>query len=304
MANIIQRPNINNPPAIDAYNYPMQRLNPKAKENIFVGNKMFAINDYSQHKNLAIAAIAISGILFFGGALSFGMSSFLVGKILTYGGLTLGSLAATYFVFIKFLNPHAKIEFQRERFRFMPLAKVLEKSLEDIEGYDLLKRAIEDKSLDPKEKTKTYICLRQLKRNLEAVELRKRQYETNVNGEFHRIGRDLRIYKDEQTRRIYANRDVPRQVTEADIREVERLYSEHLNAWQNWQRQSLNRINEQFINSNNDLEGQYRGLLGNLGKRSWLYRGAAFGGRGAMAVGGLGWRALRGGAGWVAGRFA
>ncbi len=268
MAHIILRPVVNNPPNIVGFNYPITQLNPQARENIFIGRKIHDILDYKKYKNLAITAVALGCIFLVGSMIAMSFSQLTLSSVLTYGGLTSATAGSGYLVMTHFLNPLTKIESQREKMRFLPLERVLVKSLEDIEGYDLLKRAIEDKTSDPKEKVKTYSCLRQIKRNLENLNLLKKRYEKNVQAQYLTRVENLKLWKGQELRAIYAaNPRLPAQVIESDIAEVDRLYNEALEDWQDWKKESNGAINEQYRTAVDQLELQYRSVLGKLGEK-------------------------------------
>lgn len=273
MAHVIQMPIASNPPAIERNNYPVTQLNPQAKENIFIGRRVSEISDLSEYKNIAISTLALGAIFLVGSIIAFSLGQEGLSSAFTFTGLSCGVGGSFYFVVRHFLNPVAKLESTREKMRCLPLEKILEKSLDEIEGLDLLKKAVEDKSTNPKDKVKTYTCLRQLKRNLENLKLAKRRFDENIHTQYSTRLRVLESWKEHEIRGIY--QDNPRmapQVIEADVKEVNRLFNENIENWQVWRSESLNRNNEQYRNAVDQLELQYQGVFRTLGVKTGFSR--------------------------------
>lgn len=272
MAHVIQRPVVNNPPNLQRYVFPRAALNPDAKENIFPGKKVCEITDLSEYKNYALATLAIGLIFLVGSITAFSLGQIALSTAFTYTALSCGMAGSLYFIVKHLFNPLSSLESQREKMRFLPLEKVLDKSLETVEGLDLLKKAIEDKSTNPKDKAKTYIVLRQLKRAYENLKVQKKQFEENVSYQYSARVENLKIWKDQETKAIYVeNPRMAAQVIEADLREVNRLYNESIENWLTWKRDSLNSINEQYNAGMNQLESQYQALLGHLGEKKGFF---------------------------------
>lgn len=261
-----------NPLAVQKYKYPISSLNPDAGENIAVGKKIHTLPDYDKYKNSALASLAIGTIFVVGALVAFSTGQLALSAAFNYTGLALAMTGAIYFVFRHFFNPYSKIEAQREKMRTFPLDRILEDSLENIEGYDLLKKAIEDKTQDPQDKIKVYLVLRQLKRNCENIDSLKKHYEHEVETRYLEAMEELQEKKDENMKTFCARHpQAASQQIQTEMRVIDRSYKMPLEKWQIWKKDSMSAIRENHDDVIDRLEREYQKRLNDLGKKSSLF---------------------------------
>lgn len=258
---------VNNLPALQKYTFPISSLSPDTKENIVIGKKIHNLTDFDKYKHIALAALAIGTIFLVGSMFAFSTGLLGLSTGCNYAGLALAMTGSIYFVVRHFFNPYSKIDAKREKIRSFPLERVLEDSLENIEGYDLLKKAIEDKTQDPQLKTKFYLTLRKLKRNWENIASLKKRFEQDVEKRYLETQEDFEQKKDRDIKAFcLIHPNASSQQVQTEIRVITREYKKALENWQGWKKDSMADIKEGNKTAVDKLEVEYKKKLDGLGK--------------------------------------
>ncbi|NGX41101.1 MAG: hypothetical protein KR126chlam4_00937 [Candidatus Anoxychlamydiales bacterium] len=256
------------PPDLREYNFPTSKLDPKATEQLLIGKKVSLLKNLDERKNVAIASIATAAILLVGGLIATFMVSSILGSIMIIPSILLGTSGSMFFVMKKYLDPKQKIEFDKDELRFAIFEKVLQYDTDRLEGYDLLQKAIEDRSKEPKDKEKVYIALRQLKRHLSKANVQKIQFEKGIEKEYQET---LKRLEADKNYRIGTLR-LSGAAIDAQVFQINKEFNDKLIPWNKWKKTSLKTIVDQYKIAIDCLNLQYDKLLDNLGKpepESW-----------------------------------
>lgn len=271
-------------PVIKNSSYPIVSLNPKAKENIIIGKKLSLDKDYKEHRNMAIAAIASAAIMFVAATVaSFVAFPFLVSAFST-SALLLSAGGMAYFVTTKLLDPRARIEDIKDQFRDALLQNVLKKNSDEIEGYDLLQKAIEDRTDDPKKKEIVYSCVRQLRRNYQQIQHVKVSDYQNVETLYKNYFDNLLRAKNRKIRDIYRSGDTD-DVKRSKVSDVKSFYRDKVYQADVVKSGSIENIQEKYRDAINGLEKQYEKLLNGLGSKTGWPRAVEIGVKGGRIIG-------------------
>jgi hypothetical protein len=268
---VIQRPLALNPPNINVFIYPQPQINLKSNDNILIGKKVCEITDCSENKVNAIKVIGLGCLLLVASIIAASLGQVVLSSVFTFAGLTSATAGSGYLLLLKFFDPVKKLEAQREKMRSLPLESILAKDLADIEGLDLLKKAIEDKTSDPKEKIRAYACLRQLKAAFENLKVIKNAHENNIEARFQDRINYLNQWKDHEIREIYAAGVQVPQVLETDKADVRRLHDESKFTWENWKRDAKIAVDTQYRDAVNNLGLKYQKIIDDLGKKHFWF---------------------------------
>ena len=271
-------------PIIHNSSYPIRTLNPKAKGNIVIGKKSSLDKDYKEHRNMAIAAIASAAIMFVAATVaSFVAFPFLVSAFST-SALLLSAGGSAYFVTTKLLDPRAKIEDLKDHFRDALLQNILKKNSDEIEGYDLLQKAIEDRTDDPKKKEIVYSCVRQLRRNYQQIQQAKVSDYQKVETVYKNYFDNLLRAKNGKIRDIYDSGDSD-DVKRSRVSDVKSFYRQKVSRADGAKSESIENIQEQYRDAINGLEKQYEKLLNGLGSKTGWPRAIEIGVKGGRIIG-------------------
>lgn len=285
-------------PQLRDFRFPIGELNPHARENVVIGKKASPDKDFKENKNMAIAAIASAAIMLVAATVSSSLAlPFLITAFST-SALVLAALGGVYFVTMRLLDPKEKNEHLKEQFRDAFLQRVLKKSNSELENYDLLERAIEDRTADPRAKEMVYLCLRQLRRNNHQLQQTREEHCQLVNRAFNNYFADAY----DARRRIIGVIEHTRRATHhwkaAQRQGTERAYAQSLKNADKEKNIAMQRVDDAYNNAVNALEKRYQNLLNGCGPKHGFGRALEVGKKGAGVIG---WGLARG---WEMGKWA
>ncbi len=255
-------------PNIETYKFPKVKLDLKAKEQLLIGKRVSLLKNLDEKQNLAIASLATSAILLVGGLIAAFMVSSVLGSIMIFPSILLGTAGSLFFVMKKYLDPKQKIESDKDALRFAIFEKVMQYDTDQLEGYDLLQKAIEDRSKNPEDKKMVYIAVRQLKRHVNKLIFKKRQFENEIEKKYRNFLERLQVDKNSKIANL---RGVFGLATrEAQIFQINKEFDDRLKVLNGWKERSNQKLTQEYKTAIEDLNLRYDSILSNLGELKGL----------------------------------
>lgn len=251
-------------PSVEKYDFPSGKLDPKSKELVLIGKRVSLLRNIDEHKNVAIASLATAAIFLVGGIILSYMANPVLGSLMISTAVVLGTAGSLFFVIKKYLDPKLKIESDKDELRFALFQKLLRYDSENLEGFDLLEKAILDRSSNPEDKEKVYICVRQLKRQLEKINEQKKQHEEGIESQYNKAVERLEAIRDLKIRNILPT-SVDGERT-FQIAQIQRDFQKEMTQFKEWKKRAIEVLDKQYKEAVNGLDLQYDILLKNLGK--------------------------------------